>query len=84
MGILPLTFQGPGLFALLMGLLPAVREAAHETLARAREQYNAGRSGEELIPCVRRLDPVALRSLVRSVPTGRLTRLLVDARPMGP
>jgi hypothetical protein len=84
MGILPFTFQGPGLLALLMSVLPAVREAAQETLARAREQYDAGRRGEELMPSVRRLDPVALSSLVPSVPTGRLARLLVDARPMGP
>lgn len=84
MGILPMTFRGVSLWALLMGMLPAVREAAQETLARAREQYHAGRSGEELVPSVTRLDPIALSSLVRSVSTGRLARLLVDARPMGP
>lgn len=84
MGFLSLTFQGTGLFALLMGVLPTVREMAQETLTRARERYNAGRSGEELIPSVTRLDPAVLASFVPSVPTGRLTRLLVDARPMGP
>lgn len=84
MGIWSFTFQGRGLFAFLTRLLPVVREVAQDTLARAREQYTAGRSGEELIPSVKRLDPVALSSLVPSVSTGRLTRLLVDARPMGP
>jgi hypothetical protein len=84
MGIFPLTFYETGFLSLLMGVLPAVREVAKETLARAREQYDAGRSGEELIPSVTRLDPVALSALVPSVPTGRLARLLVDARPMGP
>ncbi len=84
MGTLPFIFQGTGLFALLMGVLPAVREMAQETLSRAREHYDAGRGGEELIPSVTRLDPAVLSAFVPSVPTGRLTRLLVDARPMGP
>ncbi|PSQ75457.1 MAG: hypothetical protein BRD35_09155 [Bacteroidetes bacterium QH_7_62_13] len=84
MGFFPLTFRGAGLYAILISLLPTVREMAQETLTRAREQYHAGRSGEELVPSVTRLDPVILSSPVRSVSTGRLARLLVDARPMGP
>ncbi len=67
-----------------MGLLPAVRDLAQETLSRAREQYHAADSRTYLMPKEARIDPSVLTHLVASVPTGRLARLLVDARPMGP
>ena len=84
MGIWLFTIRIRGLLALLGGMLPAVQEVAQETLSRARERYYAGRSGRELAPPVSWLDPDVLARLVPSVPTGRLARLLVDARPMGP
>lgn len=84
MGVSSLTFRLKGVFALLWGVLPAVRDLAHETLSRAREQYQAVRTGDQLLPTVSRLDPVVLSQLVPSVSTGRLARLLVEARPMGP
>ena len=86
MGILSMTFslRMQGLLAVLLGLLPAVQEMAQQTLSRAREQYQGGRTGDELTPLVSWLDPDVLSRLGPSVPTGRLARLLVDARPMGP
>jgi hypothetical protein len=64
-------------------VVPAVREVAQETLAQARECYQAGRQGTTPLPSVVRLDPAVLSQLV-PVPSGRLARLLVAARPMGP
>jgi len=86
MGILSMTFslRMQGVLGVLLGLLPAVQEMAQETLARAREQYQGGRTGDELTPLVSWLDPDVLTRLGPSVPTGRLARLLVEARPMGP
>jgi len=84
MGAWLLTFRVQDLLSLLAGMLPAVGEIAQETLSRARDRYHAGRTGRELSPLVSWLDPDALARLVPSVPTGRLARLLVDARPMGP
>jgi len=86
MGIFSMTFslRAQGLLCLLLGLLPAVQKMAHQTLSRAREQYHGGRTGDELTPLVSWLDLDVLTRLGPSVPTGRLARLLVDARPMGP
>lgn len=67
-----------------MGILPAVRDLARETLSQAREQYQAGCDPNPLRPTVSRLDPLALSQRVPSVSTGRLAQLLVVARPMGP
>ena len=83
MTFLALTLRSIGLFALARMVVPAVREVAQETLAQARERYQAGRHGTTLLPSVVRLDPVVLSRLV-PVPSGRLARLLVAARPMGP
>jgi hypothetical protein len=69
---------------MLLGVLPAVRDLAQETLSQAREQYQAGRPPNPLRPTVSRLDPLALSQRVPSVSTGRLAQLLVAARPMGP
>ncbi len=84
MGGLPLTFRLAGLLALLWAVLPAVRDFAHETLSRARKQYQAGRGRRKFGPTVTRLDPVVWSEFAPSISTGRLARLLVDARPMGP
>jgi hypothetical protein len=84
MGIWLLTIRAPGALSLLLGVLPVVRELAQETMSRAREQYHAGRRSAALIPSVSRLNPDALSHFAPSVLPGRLTRLLVDARPMGP
>jgi len=83
MGVFPLAFRPSGLLALLMGMLPSVRELAQETLSQAREQYQAGRKAP-LCPTVSRLDPIVLSQLAPSVSTGRLAQLLVEAQPMGP
>jgi hypothetical protein len=84
MGARLLVVQIRWVFSLLVGVLPAVQDIAQETLTRARERYHAGRTGQELAPPVSWLDPDVLASLGPSVPTGRLARLLVEARPMGP
>ncbi|PQJ33777.1 hypothetical protein BSZ35_03410 [Salinibacter sp. 10B] len=84
MTFLALTLRSVGLFALARMVLPAVREVAQETLTQARERYHAGRQGTALLPSVVRLDPAVLSRLVPFVPSGRLARLLVAARPMGP
>jgi hypothetical protein len=84
MGFLSFTCRPSGLLALLLGVLPAVRDLAQETLSQAREQYQAGRPPNPLRPTVSRLDPLALSQRVPSVSTGRLAQLLVAARPMGP
>lgn len=84
MGILPPTLRLPGVLSLLLGLLPAVRDLAHETLSRAREHYRAGRETPALRPTESRHDSIARFPRVLTLNTGRLARLLVDARPMGP
>lgn len=84
MTLFVLTLRSVGLFALARMVLPAVREVAQETLAQARKRYQAGREGRSLVPSVVRLDPAVLSRLVPFVPSGRLARLLVAARPMGP
>lgn len=84
MGVWPTTWRVRTFLSVLVGMLPTVREIAQETLSRARDRYHAGRTGRELAPLVSWLDPDVWARFVSSVPTGRLTRLLVDARPMGP
>lgn len=84
MTLLAFTLRSVGLFALARMVLPAVREVAQETLAQARERYRTGRYNTALIPSVARLDPAVLTRLAPFVPSGRLARLLVAARPMGP
>lgn len=84
MGCLPLTLQILGLLLATGALLPVVREAARETLSRARKRYGAGRESRAPVPSVNRLDPIVWTRLVPFVVTGRLVRWLVTARPMGP
>lgn len=84
MSFFALTLRSIGVLALARMVLPAVRNAAQETLAQARERYRSGRDGRMLAPSVVRLDPAVLSRLVPFVPCGRLARLLVAARPMGP
>ena len=91
MGVLLLPFRSRGFVALLVGLLPAMREVAQATwsrardqLTRVREQYHTGQRHAGLVPTVSRLDPVVLFRNGPCVRAGRLARVLVVARPMGP
>ncbi len=84
MMLLAFTLRTIGLVALARMVLPAVQDVAQETIAQARESYQAGRQGAAPLPSVVWLDPAVLSRLVAFVPSGRLARLLVAARPMGP
>jgi hypothetical protein len=84
MGALPLTLRTIGVFVLTGLVLPVVQGMARETLSRARERYGAGQEHRTPVPPVAHLDPDVLSRLVPFVPTGRLVRWLVTARPMGP
>jgi len=84
MGFLPVHLRMLGAFAWAMIALPVICRLARETLSEARARYRRGRTGRELSPTVSRLDPSVLARLVPFVPTGRLLRRLVAARPMGP
>lgn len=83
MAFLPLTLRTVGLLLLAGVVLPVVREVAHETLSQARECYQSSRTNVTG-PSVARIDPFVLSRLVPFVPTARLLRRLVVARPMGP
>jgi hypothetical protein len=84
MGCLPLTLRTWGILLLTRIVLPVLRQAAQDTLSQAREHYHRDRGGRVLGPRVSRLDPAVLSWRVPFVPTGRLQRRLVAARPMGP
>jgi hypothetical protein len=81
---LSITFRTVRLLVVTGVLLPFVREAARETLSRARERYRTGRDGHALVPPAARRGPAVVARRVALVPSARLVQRLVTARPMGP